>query len=393
MSRLVMSVLACAVVVTACGNEPDATKAAPQASVSKKVNESELVKVTLTAEAEARLGIALGEVVSRKVPRRRTTAAEIVVPSGGALQLTAPVAATVPRTAKLATIGAPVRRGDALVTLVPLAPVDRDLRAQSERAATSAETRLAAAQAKLDRAEKLLADGAGSARAVEEARAERDVAKAELDAASSRRTAIGAQPLSADMEVVVRAPHEGVVQKLGVSPGQMVAPGALLVEVVGTSALWVRVPLFVTEARSVRLDAPARILPLSPSGRGAALAIGEALPAHAPPAADPTTSTTDLVYELAAGHGLRPGERVLAEVPLQGDEDRLVVPRSAIAYDVNGGAWMYEAAGDHAFLRRRVGVERVDADDVVLERGGRQGTRVVKTGVAELWGVEFGVGK
>jgi len=376
----------------ACGTNPDVSKAPPAASVSKKGSESELVKVMLNADAEARLGITVVDVVKRKVPRRRITGGEVVVPSGGALQLTAPVAATVRGGGQLARIGTAVKRGDSLVTLVPIAPVDRDLRAQSERAATSAETRLAAAQAKLERADRLVADGAGSARAVEEARAERDVAQADRDAASTRRAAIGAQPLSADMTVTIRAPHDGIVQKIGVSPGQMVASGAFLVEVVGTSALWVRVPMFVAEGHSVRPDAAARILSLAPS-TDAPRVIGDALPAHAPPGADPTTATIDLIYELGAGHGLRPGERVLAEVALRGDEDGLVVPLGAITYDVNGGEWIYEVAGEHTFLRRRVIVERVDAGDAVVERGAREGARVVKTGVAELWGVEFGAGK
>lgn len=384
MRRPAWVIAAC--LLAACGRQPGASKASPAASVAVKIDEADLGKVTVTPEAEARLGLQIATVERQSAPRVRSAGGEVVVPSGGALQLTAPVAATVAG-GRLVALGATVKRGDVLVSLVPIAPVDRDVRAQAGRLEGAARARFAAAEARLKRSEALLAEGAGAARAVEEARAEFDTARAELAAAGSRREAVDERPLAADVTVTVRAPHDGVVRQVGVSAGQSVAAGALLVEVVGTSSLWVRVPLFVAEARRVRPDAPARVLPF---GEGDPR---EALPAHAPPQADALASTVDFFYELGAAHGLRPGERVRVELAQAGEAERLTVPAAALMRDVEGGAWVYEATAPQIFRRRRVAVERVEGERALLERGVAAGTRVVAVGAAELWGVEFGAGK
>jgi membrane fusion protein, heavy metal efflux system len=379
--------VATASLLAACGQSPAPGKAPPAASVAVKVDEADLGKVTLAPEAASRLGLEIATVERQSAPRLRSAGGEVVVPSGGALQLSAPVAATVATGGRLVALGATVKRGDVLVSLVPIAPVDRDVRAQAGRSESAARARFSAAEARLKRSEALLAEGAGPARAVEEARAEFDTARAELEAAGSRREAVDERPLAADVTVTVRAPHDGVVRQVGVSAGQSVAAGALLVEVVGTSSLWVRVPLFVAEARRVRPDAPARVLPF---GEGEPR---EALPAHAPPLADAAASTVDFFYELGAAHGLRPGERVRVELAQAGEAERLAVPAAALMRDVEGGAWVYEAIGPQTFRRRRVAVERVEGGRALLERGVAAGARVVSVGAAELWGVEFGAGK
>ena len=381
-----VAVLALACTAQGCGRSPPAGKSAP-AAVEKKITDGDLIKITLTPEAETRLGIATANVELKNVPRKRKVGGEIVVPSGGALLLAAPVAATVSASAKVAKTGTIVKRGDTLVTLIPLAPVDRDLRGQADRSTIAAEARFTAAKAKLERAEKVLADGAGTQRAVEEARAENDVAKADLDAAKQRAATMATSPLGADVTVNIRAPHDGVVRQVGASPGQSVAAGAMLIEVVGTSALWVRVPLFVAEARRVRPDAAATVFAFGSEDRQ------EALPAHAPPVADAVASTVDLTYELGATQGFRQGERVEVELTYKDEAPTLVVPASAIVRDAHGGVWLYESLGQHVFARRRVDLAGIQGDDAFLTRSLKPGTAVVRTGAAELWGVELGAGK
>lgn len=375
------------VALPGCGRSPPAGKAAPAASVEKKITDGDLVKVTLTPEAETRLGIAVANAEQKNVPRKRKVGGEVVVPSGGALMLAAPVAATVSASAKVVKTGTTVKRGDVLVSLIPLAPVDRDLRGQADRSTIAAEARFTAAKAKLERAEKVLADGAGTQRAVEEARAEHDVAKADLDAAKQRAASMITSPLGADVSVTIRAPHDGVVRQVGASPGQSVAAGTMLVEVVGTSALWVRVPLFVAEARRVRPDAAASVFAFGSDERQ------EALPAHAPPVADPVASTVDLTYELGTTQGFRQGERVEVELTYKDDVSSLSVPASAVVRDAQGDAWLYESLGNHVFARRRVDLAGIQGDDALVARGLKPGTPVVRTGAAELWGVELGTGK
>ena len=233
----------------------------------------------------------------------------------------------------------------------------------------------------------MLADGAGTQRAVEEARAEHDVAKADLDAAKQRASSMITSPLGADVSVVIRAPHDGVVRQVGASPGQSVAAGAMLVEVVGTSALWVRVPIFVGEARRIRPDAAATVFACGSDEPH------EVLRAAAPLVGDPVASTVDLTYELGATAVFRQGERVVVELTYQDEGPSLVVPASAVVRDAHGGAWIYEARGAQVFVRRRVDVARVQGDEALLAPGLKVGMPVVRAGVAELWGFELGGGK
>ena len=386
LARLTLT-LPLVLLATACRSTPVTSKPAPAASADRKVTEDDLVRVRLTPEAETRLGIATTNAEQKTVPHRRRLGGEVVVPSGGALSLTSPVAATVASTSKLTKSGTAVKRGDPLVTLIPLAPVDRDLRGQADRSTIAAEARVTAACAKLARAEKVLADGAGTQRAVEEARAEHDVAKADLDAAKQRASSMVTSPLGADVSVTIRAPHDGVVRQVGASAGQSVAAGAMLVEVVGTSALWVRVPVFVGEARRIRLDAAATVFAFGSEEPH------EVLRAAAPPVADALTSTVDLTYELGATAAFRQGERVEVELTYQDEGPTLVVPASAIVRDAHGGAWVYEAQGQHVFARRRVDVARVQGDDALLAAGLKNGMPVVRAGASELWGFELGGGK
>jgi RND family efflux transporter MFP subunit len=385
--KIAFAVVVLAAAAQGCGRSAPAGKPAPAATVEKKITEGDLIKVTLTPEAETRLGIATANAEPKSLPRKRKLGGEIVVPSGGALMLAAPVAATVSASAKVVKTGTAVKRGDTLVTLIPLAPVDRDLRGQADRSTIAAEARFTAAKAKLERAEKVLADGAGTQRAVEEARAEHDVAKADLDAAKQRATSMITSPLGADVTVTIRAPHDGVIRQVGASPGQSVAAGTMLVEVVGTSALWVRVPVFVAEARRIRPDAAATVFAFGSEERQ------EALPAHAPPVADAVASTVDLTYELGTTQGFRQGERVEVELTYKDDAPALVVPVSAVVRDAQGGAWLYESLGNHVFARRRVDLAGIQGADAIVAHGLKPGTAVVRTGAAELWGIELGAGK
>jgi hypothetical protein len=114
----------------------------------------------------------------------------------------------------------------------------------------------------------------------------------------------------------------------------------------------------------------------------------------APPSADPSAASVDLFFELAAnGAQFRPGERVTVQLPLAEAADGLVIPDSALVYDIHGQPWVYEDLGENRYARRRVEVSRHVGDRVIVSRGISQGTRVVTVAAAELFGVEFGVGK
>jgi hypothetical protein len=71
---------------------------------------------------------------------------------------------------------------------------------------------------------------------------------------------------------------------------------------------------------------------------------------------------------------------------------RKVVPYAAVLYDANGDTWVYTSPEPQVFVRYKVNVEYIDADQAVLTDGPPLGTPVVTVGAAELFGTEFEIG-
>ncbi len=86
-------------------------------------------------------------------------------------------------------------------------------------------------------------------------------------------------------------------------------------------------------------------------------------------------------------------EKVGVLVRFGGDSQRTTVPYSALLYAPEGATYVYTNPEPLVFLRHSVTVDYVEGDLVVLAAGPPRGTAVVTMGVAELQGMEFGVGK
>ncbi|AKT42704.1 efflux RND transporter periplasmic adaptor subunit [Chondromyces crocatus] len=365
---------------------PPPVKAIPQPS------ETALSTLTLTPEAEGRLGIETTAVEQRDLPEPLSVAGEVIVPTDGAVVLAAPFSATVsalpggpPRP------GARIRRGDPLVRLAPFAPLDRDVLAQAERAVSVAAANLDALDARVQRLEKLLTEGGASTRQIEEARAERAALKAELTAGEKRLASIRRAPLEADVSIPLRAPRDGLIRSVTVAPGQLVAAGAPLFEILGAPTLWVRAAVYAGAAARLAQDTPALVSSLR--ARADADPSILAQPVQAPPSADPLSATVDLFYELPEGSSRRPGERVTVTLETTRSTEVRVVPWSSVVFDAVGGAWVYLQTAPHAYERSRIDLLRVENDHALFTRGPAKDARVVHVGAAELFGVEFGVGK
>jgi hypothetical protein len=82
----------------------------------------------------------------------------------------------------------------------------------------------------------------------------------------------------------------------------------------------------------------------------------------------------------------------IREVEDRGIQKR-ALPHAAVVYDKSGAAWTYTEAEPLTFVRQSVSVDSVKGDLALLKDGPAPGTRVVTTGVAELYGAEFGIGK
>ena len=369
------------------------TKAASPARIDAPVKETALTTITLTPEAEARLGIKTLAVERKVLRRTRTIGGEVIATPGSESLVTAPFAGTLEAPVGVPVPGTEVAKGRVIFRLVPLAPSERDARVDAERAVGEATARQDAAARKARRAQQLAVDGAGSRRAVEEAQAELAIADADLKAARDRlvladRGNVGGVDNGG---ITLEAPATGLIRNVQASVGQTVAAGSPLFELVRLDTVWVRVPLYAGESGEIDPRASARVVGLGDAAEAEGLL---ARPISAPPSADASTAGVDLYFAVSnRGSALRPGQRVGVRLTRRGETDSLVVPRAALLHDAYGGAWVYEAQPEHVYVRRRVNVvDLVDAY-VVLSQGPAPGARVVTDGAAELFGTEFGAGK
>lgn len=110
---------------------------------------------------------------------------------------------------------------------------------------------------------------------------------------------------------------------------------------------------------------------------------------------DDASNASTLYYEVNdANHALTPGQGVRVKLSVAGSGDRrLVVPYSALIYDLNGDTWIYVSPEPLVFMRHPVTVEYVEGDMAVLSDGPPTGTIVATVGVPELYGADTGIGK
>jgi RND family efflux transporter MFP subunit len=383
------------------GKAAAATKPASPADVKGAPKEAELNAVTLKPEAEKRLGVATAKVERKSVPRTAIYAGEVTIPPGRLISVTSPFAATVlgPGEGAAPPVpGAVVKEGQTVFVLVPiLAPeVVTTLMTQRANAAGQIEQfteQLNIAKVNRDRAEDLLKKQLVGPAALVDAKAQYDLASANLKTAQSNLQALD-QALNAAQagsitRVTVTSPASGTVQNVHVSPGQKVGPNAALFEVAGLDPVWVKVPVFVGDMKQLAADKDATIGGLADAPGAPGERPGK--PVVAPPAGDPLAATVHVFYSVANNDGLfHPGERVGVTLPLRGESESLTVPRNSLLRDIYGGAWVYEKVGDHVYRRQRVLVDRVVGDLAVLVNGPKVGAAVVTDGAAELFGTEFG---
>ncbi len=317
-------------------------KSPPAAKITTPTKEADLATLTLTPEAEKRLGIVTVPVERRKLARSRLFGGEVILPAQAAGDTN-------------------VQRQSLFTILPTLSSAELVRVAQSQIDADGqvdqARVQLDAAKVSLARAEQLLRDKAGIARLVDEARVQVSLTESGLRTTLARRELLGPPVLDA----------------------------------VNPARVWVRVPVYVGDVARVNTAAEARVGALSGNADAASRS---AKPVSAPPSANAAAATVDLFYELQNTDGaLRLGQRVGVTVPLRDDEESLVVPFSAVVHDVQGGAWVYERTAPQSYTRRRVQMQRVVGEFAALASGVKPGANIVTTGVAELFGTEFGAGK
>lgn len=316
-------ILACG--LSACGAAP-ADKPKPPATVEAIGHETELMRVTLTAEAVQRLGLATEATgTGQQATLSRTVPGEIVAaPRGG---------------------GLPVAAGTDLAALA-------GLQARADADAQRAVADLKLAEANLRRASGLVDAEAGSIRARDEATQQVAAAKAALAGATGQRRALGP---------AVAAMADG-------------------------GALWVRAQ--VPAADLARLDRGASVSVRPVGGTGGIMARPVRGPATATPGA--VTVDLYYAPVMRADLRVGERVLVDLPEQTGSGAAALDVPASAILTDINGGEWVYVETAPRQYERRRVEVARIIGGRATLARGLASGVRVVTAGAAELFGTEFG---
>jgi RND family efflux transporter MFP subunit len=378
------------------------SKPPPPVTVAKPAKEDTLGTITLTPEAEKRIGVEVGEIKREPVARTRSYAGDVIVPPGRLILVSAPFIGTiVPPKSGIPLPGSELKQGEVIFSLLPiLSPEARatmiTAQVRAEGQVKQTKQQLEQADLNLKRLENLKRGGTPIAKAqIEDAQNTRELAATAVRNAEEElkilEKTIEQAGVGAANPVPVRAPVEGILRNEQALANQQVAAGAVLFEVERIDPIWIRVPIFVDDVPSLAEDREAMIGSLTEPTGPAAIA---AKPVAAPPVGDPIALTVDFNYEVPnPRHSFRPGQKVGVAIPMKGDETALVVPRSAVYYDIQGGTWIYEQIKDHTYVRRRVEVERVTGDRAVLSRGPKPGTKVMSVGVAEVYGTEFGFAK
>jgi cobalt-zinc-cadmium efflux system membrane fusion protein len=397
-------------------NQPSTQPVAEKpAKVEAHPSESDIYRITLTPKAGERLQISTVLAERRSMSRVRSLGGALVIPDGRRIPVTAPLAGTLLEAndgQPLPMPGQQVKTNQLLLRLSPMLRPELEVPGVAERVQMAnaraslvsvqiqadgdvkqAAARVEAAEIALARARKLLVDGAGSQRDVDDALATYNIANEGLVAARQRKELLEQLTLDAESGtapiVPIHAPNKGIIRTVSARIGQVVSAGAPLFEIVDLDRLWVQVPIYAGQVHEIDRQREAAILGLSETGNNRS-----ARPIKAPPTADPLAASVDLYYEIDNSDGrFRPGERVTARVPVRGEEASLVVPRAAVLRDIHGTPWVYVRSGDNEFRRQRVAVQFTTEDLAVLSLGPEVGTSVVVDGAAELFGTEFGAGK
>lgn len=368
------------------------------ATVNKIVKEEDLNTITLSEEAEKRIGLTVAPIEKKPLRRVRVYGGEVAVPIGRTVLVAAPLTGVlkVPPSGEVRG-GQTVKARQAVFQLMPLLTPDGRATlsaslADTEGQVNNAKTQVQLTTIALDRAKRVFKEGAGSQRQVDEADAAHNLAIKTLDAVMARQAilnkVVGDAESGTAAPIVIEAPGDGLIRTISALPGQTVPSGAALFEVIDISTIWIRVPLPVGDLDAIDSTMPAQIGKLSASS---GTKLQTAQPVSAPPSANPISATVDVFYEMPNPDGkFIPGQRVGVSVPLADGATNLTVPWAAVVFDIHGGTWVYEQLGEYRYARRRVVIGHSVGADAVLAGGPAMGTNVVTAGAQELFGAETG---
>jgi cobalt-zinc-cadmium efflux system membrane fusion protein len=285
---------------------------------------------------------------------------------------------------RLLSVGTRVQAGQVLGRLEPRLSAGVD-RATLEADVAEARTAVEGARVEQGRAERLLEARAVPARRVDEARRAATVAEARLKAAEARllqrdetlRTGGGA---SSGNAFALRAPIAGRVADVTATLGASYEEGASLFRIVRTDRVELQVQVPAANADMARqMDGVALEIPGMPTPLEIAF---DHL--HDSGVVDPATRALALQMEID-----NPGERLLvgqtgtAVLYTRGRQRVAVVPGAAVLTEA-GRPFVFVQLGGERFVRRFIEISSRDGDLVGVGSGVAAGDRVVTRGAYEV---------
>ena len=370
----------------------------PLSTVETAADASGTVKFLMEQQWAIRMKLAKAE--PALVARQIVTPGRLI-PAHGRHASVAPPNAGLITSGALPRVGQVVARGETLAILrhVPssaeAAQIEtgriEELRLAADRrravqTIAEAEIRVTHAQRELDRARRLYEAKAVAQRQLEAAETELKTAEAVLATAVSQRDALqgpagssraAAGPPSTTYSV--NAPIAGTVTRVAKSPGEQVAAGEAILEIVALDVLWVEVPVF--EADLPRLARPERAAFTAASLPGTELS-GRLV--NRGSVVDPRTRAATLLFEVA-----NPDRRLPVGLALEARLDAgerveaVMVPREAVL-EAEGKHFVYVLRSGEEFERRDVVVGDEHGPRIAVMGGLKPSERVVTQGAWQL---------
>ncbi|WP_419937173.1 efflux RND transporter periplasmic adaptor subunit [Candidatus Palauibacter sp.] len=316
-------------------------------------------------------GVAVAE--EREIPASIPAAGELVAPPGGLVQVSAPVAGLVRVEGPSFGPGDFVRAGQ---TLALIAPISLD----NSYARTRAD--VVAAEREAERAEGLFEAGAISARRLEEARRDLNVAEAAFEAIGGTPGSVGDSVGGGDLDsglYRLRSPISGVITAREVALGQQIDIGGHAFTIVNAATLWfvARVPArYAPEANRIRgawftVEGDASAYTAS-----RVLSVGSVI--------DPDNRTLPVRFAVPnPDRTLKVGMLAEGRI-LLGDPQRGVAVPTAAIQNENGLSVIYVKVTGSTFERRVVDAGASDGSWTLVSSGVDLGEEVVTAGAYQV---------
>lgn len=268
--------------------------------------------------------------------------------------------------------GAVVTAGQPLVLLEDTEYVNS--LAMARATLKKAEANLASARINFERFRELYQSNAISEKEFEDVQTGLNIAEADAAAAAAAVSSAEESLRGA----TVAAPFDGVVSNKNVTPGQMVAAGTPLMNVLDISSVYVVVNVEQSDLGRVRTGLPAEVSVDSFESRGF-----EGVVEIINPSANKSARVFETKIKVSNGEGLlKPGMFAGVRIKTGEEGEALAVPQNSLV-SIQGMYFAYVADGDRA-LRRQVEIGRVIGQLVEIKSGLAAGQKIVVTNVNNL---------